>query len=344
MEERLLLDSGRPLSLTPKVFDLLVLFAENPGRLLEKDWLLTTLWPETFVEEANLSVNVSTLRRALGANGNLIETVSKRGYRFNATVQVDAAVPAIESGEELVGKPIFGKPQEQPLYETLVAPVPPSEPAPTKQNRRPHWPLLAATVLGLLALGYFTAGRNWFNGVQTLSDIHTLAVLPFRPLPGDTSAGNYLGPGMADALIRQMSAVQRIAVRSTASVQKYYGPTVDPIKAGRELGVDAVLDGTVQRADKMIRVSVELLRVADGATLWSAHFDDYFTNVFQVQDSIAEKVSSALSMKLTANEHRRMAKRQTENTQAFELYMQGKYFEFRRTADAAPEKKSIELY
>lgn len=107
--------------------------------------------------------------------------------------------------------------------------------------------------------------------------------------------------------------------------------------------MDAVLDGTVQRAGKMIRVSVQLLRVADGTTLWAEHFDDYFTNVFQVQDSVSEKVSSALSMKLTAIEHRRMAKRQTENTQAYELYMHGTYLEFRRTADATAEK-FIQLY
>src|SRR5947209_8902919 len=98
--ERTLFSGERPVTLTPKVFDLLVLMLENPGRLLEKENLLKTLWPETFVEEANLSVNVSTLRKALGESPvevRYIETVPKRGYRFVADVkEITTAVPVPE--------------------------------------------------------------------------------------------------------------------------------------------------------------------------------------------------------------------------------------------------------
>ena len=103
-----------------------------------------------------------------------------------------------------------------------------------------------------------------------------------------------------------------------------------------------MLDGNVQRSGQMIRVSVQLLRVSDGAPLWAERFDDFFTNVFQVQDSIAEKVSETLSMKLSANQHRQMIKRQTGNTEAYELYMRAKYLEMKR---ATPTNlQAIEIY
>jgi TolB-like protein len=111
-----------------------------------------------------------------------------------------------------------------------------------------------------------------------------------------------LALGMADALITRLGNIQQVSVRPTSAVMKYGGVNSDAIAAGRELGVEVVLDGLVQKSDKMIRVSVQLLRVADGATVWSAKFDDYFTNIFAVQDSISEKMAEALSLRLSRDE------------------------------------------
>ena len=320
--ERLLLASGKPVPLTPKVFDLLVLLAQHPGELLEKEFILKSLWPETFVEEANLSVNISTLRRALELAGGVhyIETVPKRGYRFTAEVQ--NASPA----------------------ETSL-PVPAPLPARQRWNSRLRLALIAILLLSA-AVSVYLWRTLTARSVEKLVEVRSIAVLPFRPLvpAADSQADDaYLGPGMSDAIIRKLSSVRRVMVRATSAVEKFQGKHVDPVAAGRELRVDVVLDGTIQHVGNTIRVSVQLLRVGDGVALWADHFDDYFTNIFQLQDSISEKIVTALRMKLTESEHHRMAKQQTNNTEAYQFYLRGRDCESRR-AQNNPGEGCIALY
>ncbi|HYP53013.1 MAG TPA: tetratricopeptide repeat protein, partial [Pyrinomonadaceae bacterium] len=122
---------------------------------------------------------------------------------------------------------------------------------------------------------------------------------------------------------------------------KYTDPDRNPLAAGRELGVDTVLDGYVQRDGDRLRVTVQLVRLRDGATLWAEKFDEKFTDVFAVQDSISERVAEALTVKLTAEEQRLLTKRYTENSEAFQAYIRGRYFWNKRTADGL--KKGIEF-
>ena len=328
LAERLLLADGKPVSLTPKVFDLLVLLAQHPGELLEKEAILAALWPKTFVEEANLSVNISTLRRALESAGgsHFIETVPKRGYRF--TAKVEDISPIHE---------VIISPPEIPLSE-----LPPSAPTHARSLRR--WPIWVAILLlaGAIA-GYFWQ-TQLTRPVQRLGEVQSIAVLPFRPLlPGAPGEDRYLGPGMSDAIIRKLSSVRRVMVRGTSAVEKFQGSRVDPLAAGRELKVDVVLDGSIQHVGNMIRVSVQLLRVSDGSPLWADHFDDYFTNIFSLQDSISQKIVTALSMKLTEAEHRRMAKQPTNSTEAYQFYLKGRDCESRRAKDN-PSEGCIALY
>ena len=224
-DERLLLEGNQAVALPPKVFDLLVLLVKDHGHLLEKEWILKTLWPETFVEEANLTVNVSTLRKALGTNGHLIETVPKRGYRFAGEVResvIAAGASRVEvPSEDGEGHVVTGRELGLPDR-------------PAKRGLR-RLMALAAT-LGLLAGGFFLGERDWFRRVQKLTDIHSMAILPFRPLAGDSAGSDYLGPGIADALVRQMSSIAEIRIRPTASVQKYYGTAVDAVKGRARVG------------------------------------------------------------------------------------------------------------
>jgi len=312
--QRLLTTESKPVALTPKVFDLLVLLAQHPGELLEKDFILSTLWPDTFVEEANLSVNISTLRRALesaGGGAHYIETVPKRGYRFTAGVQDLSRT----NGEEL-----------SPSADSVLPPV-------AAKNTLRFRLALVGFLLALLAI-YF--GLNHLNHpLENLVEVRSIAVLPFRPLLANATQSEdaYLGPGMSDAIIRKLSVVRKVTVRATSAVQKFQALHVDPLVAGRELAVDVVLDGTIQHVGNSIRVSVQLLRVRDGAPLWADHFDDYFTNIFQLQDSISEKIVTALKMKLSESEHQRMAKQLTTSMEAYQLYLKGHYCEYRRTPD-----------
>ena len=312
-ERRLWRHDNELVALPPKVFDLLVLLVEHRGKLLEKSYLLESLWPGTFVEEANLSVNVSVLRKVLGEGSggeNYIETVPKRGYRFIAQVE-----PVVVN--------------------------PPAEPAPTilRRGRRRWVGLAAACILGALITGWLVWRGHFDN--SPMAGLRSLAVLPFLPLDGNP-AQNYLGLGMAEALVTRLSAMPKLTLTPTSAVLKYSQLQQDAVAAGRELKVDAVLVGRLQLAEKRIRVTVRLYRVSDGTPVWADTFDDSFTNIFSVQDSISERVAGAFAIKLTETQQQTMAKRSTENTEAYQYYLQAEYLATKRLKEATTE--AIEYY
>ncbi|HEX8068787.1 MAG TPA: winged helix-turn-helix domain-containing protein [Pyrinomonadaceae bacterium] len=169
--------------------------------------------------------------------------------------------------------------------------------------------------------------------------VTSIAVLPFKSLAA-AAADDFLGLGLADALITRLSSLKRLAVRPTSAVMQYHGRKHDPAAVGRELNVESLLDGVFQRDGAQIRVSVQFIRVGDGATLWAAQFDESFTNIFSIQDSISEQVARALALKLSGEEQRRLRQNYTDNTDAFQLYIRGRYFWNQRTA--AGLRKGIE--
>ncbi|MFL6254827.1 MAG: winged helix-turn-helix domain-containing tetratricopeptide repeat protein [Pyrinomonadaceae bacterium] len=160
----------------------------------------------------------------------------------------------------------------------------------------------------------------------------SLAVLPFKTVPtadGDES----LGLGMADALIMKLSGLRLVKVLPTTAVLRYVGPRQDPLAAGRELGVDALLDGFYQRHGDQLRVSTQIIRVRDGATLWAAKFDESFTNIFAIQDSVSEQVVQRLELELSGAERKQLKKNYTDDPEAFRAYIKGRYFWNRRTPE-----------
>ena len=163
---------------------------------------------------------------------------------------------------------------------------------------------------------------------QLRADQESIAVLPFRILgpPGENTGDEYLGVGLTDALITRLSAVQRLVVRPTSSVLRYRGAQIDPLNAGRDLGIDYVIDGTVRRIGNRIRVTAQLLSVSEGVTRWAEHFDEDSTDVLQIEDSISEKVATALLPQLTGDEKRQLSKRGTDSSEAFEAYLRGRYY------------------
>jgi DNA-binding winged helix-turn-helix (wHTH) protein/Flp pilus assembly protein TadD len=154
--------------------------------------------------------------------------------------------------------------------------------------------------------------------------IRTLAVLPFKPLVAE-HRDEVLEMGMADTLIARLSSSRAMIVCPLGSVRRYNGLEQDPVLAARELAVDSVLDGSIQRDGTRIRVTVRLLRVADGTSLWVQKFDQEFTDVFDVQDTIAEKVVAALALRLDYDERRKLTQRYTENVDAYHQYLLGRH-------------------
>jgi serine/threonine protein kinase/tetratricopeptide (TPR) repeat protein len=170
--------------------------------------------------------------------------------------------------------------------------------------------------------------RDVSHKSQPISTENSLAVLPLKLLDlqnGSDSGPDYLGTGLADALITRLSAVRRFAVRPTSSVLRY-GADSDPLLAGRELGVAFVLDGRVRRAQDQIRVTIQLLSVRDGTAMWAGQFDERFTDVLSLEDAISSNVAEAIIPRLSGDERVRLAKRGTNNPQAHEAYLRGRFY------------------
>lgn len=165
---------------------------------------------------------------------------------------------------------------------------------------------------------------NASNEDESAAAAKTIAVLPFKPLV-EKNRDEALELGMADALIIRLSNSSEIIVRPLSSVRRYGGLEQDAQNAGRELGVESVLDGSIQRSGDGMRVTARLTNVADGASLWVGTFDEKFTDVFTVQDAISERVADALRLRLSTAARRGLTKRYTDNPRAYELYLQGRY-------------------
>ncbi len=204
----------------------------------------------------------------------------------------------------------------------------PSKPL-QKILRRPL--IVGAGILFAIAF----AGGAWFlaDRAKTTSTIalgnsaaeKKIAVLPFKPLTPD-NRDQVLEMGMADTLITKLSNSRKIIVRSLTSVRKYGGLDQDPIAAGRELQADSVLEGNVQKVGDRIRVTARLINVDDGSSLWAGTFDEKFTDVFAVQDAISQRVADALALRLSSDEKNRLTKRYTDNVEAYQLYITGRYY------------------
>ena len=153
----------------------------------------------------------------------------------------------------------------------------------------------------------------------------SIAVLPFKVLRVEEKGDEFLGMGLADAIITKLSNIHRIMVRPTSSVLKYYDGEHSAQVAGYELNVGFVLDGRIQRAGSRVRVTVQLVRVSDGAPFWATKFDEDFTDIFTVEDSISSQVAEALVPRLTGEEREALNKRETENAAAYQAYLKGRY-------------------
>ena len=180
--------------------------------------------------------------------------------------------------------------------------------------------IIAAVLLALTlgALAYLWRWRQ--NSVAPRAEIKSLAVLPLKSLD---AGENYLGLGIADAVIRRISQTGGLIVRPTSAVRRYLNEDTDAITAARQLNADAVLEGSVQRADDRLRVSVSLLRTSDGASLWAESFDMRTTDIFTIQDTVAQQVASRLRLQLDPAQQARLNKRSTSNLIAYEYYVRG---------------------
>lgn len=289
---------GEVITLAPKAFSMLVLLVERAGELVDKEEILRVLWPDSVVEEANLTVHISALRKALatGDKTQFIETVPKRGYRFTAPVTVTEAVREAE------------------------ARPPDAHPIPKQLQRRRRWMWWAAGAALVFAA---LLARRGLDRTETTTP-PAIAVLPFQSLSGSSDEYHYLGLGMADALITRLGMLRDFNVRTTGQVRQFDKPGVDTMAAAKELKADWVLTGSVQHLDKRLRVTVQLIRATTGKTMWAEKYDEFFTNIFAVQDEISERLARTLAPRLSGGDQQILTRRFTENPEAFRLYAEGR--------------------
>jgi DNA-binding winged helix-turn-helix (wHTH) protein/TolB-like protein/Flp pilus assembly protein TadD len=324
-ENHFLESEGNPISLTPKAFEILLVLVQNGTRLTTKEELMRKVWPDSFVEEANLTVNISALRRNLGETPNgqqYIETVPKKGYRFAVPV---SQLPVNNHAAHLTVAPPADPrlrasvPREGTLVENLSL----------SGNAREDRIWLRSTILtlGLIAvvvlaaLGY-QAYRNRSNPRQLSQLPRRLAVLPFQNLQENVNT-DFLGFSLADAIITKLGYVSELTVRPSYAVQKYRSQAIDIPKVAKDLNVDTLLTGTFLREGDDLRIACQLIDVKTENLLWKGAFDLKYDKLLTVQDQVAQQIIRGLELTLSASEAGRLKTDESASPLAYEYYLRG---------------------
>jgi DNA-binding winged helix-turn-helix (wHTH) protein/tetratricopeptide (TPR) repeat protein len=355
--ERRLLQGEHEAYLPPKTFEMLLYLVEHHGHLIKKNELLDALWADTFVTEAALTQRIREVRETLGDDAHephYIKTIPRVGYKFIAEVEaITESVCAEESEEEFTAIRVVETQQGEEtepggkVSEAQRRPASAVEQVPARlsartTSRRSTRMLLVALAAGVLLAGLILfAYTLWPKPPQPARPIKSLAVLPFKPLVTDSRDESF-ELGMADTLITRLGSLREISVRPLSAVRQYTDLEQDAVAAGREQRVDAVLDASFQRSGETIRVTVRLLNVKDGTALWTYKYDEQFTDFFAVQDAISEQLAGVLAVKLTGDDRQLLAKRYTDNPQAYQAYLKGRFFWQKRTGGEA--KKAVAYF
>jgi DNA-binding winged helix-turn-helix (wHTH) protein/tetratricopeptide (TPR) repeat protein len=263
-----LLYEGQAVPLKPKILDLLRYLIERRGQLVVKEELMKEIWPDAIVEENNITVSMSVLRKTLGDDGErrqLIETVPRRGYRFVAEVKESS--PAIATEE-------------------------------ARQNRSQ-------------------------TPVQE-EEIDSLAVIPKSD--GNDPNVEYLSEGITESIINTLSRIRRLRVLACSTVFRFKGKDVDPQTVGLQLNVKGVMMIRVMRLGEKLIIRSELVKVSDGSQVWGEQYNRSPADILGIQEEIAKAISENLKFSLTSQDEMRLTKKPTENIEAFNLYLRGRYF------------------
>ena len=313
--ERVLLREGELVPLTPKVFDILVTLVEHGGQVVAKDDLMKRVWPNTFVEEGNLTQNISLLRKALGESPGgvqFIETVPRRGYRFVADTSQSWHEEPVETAV-----PENGHPPAAP-----VVSIPNTTPQSAGIKRKPVFALIAGIVIvSIIGLFYYTG----LGSAGNTAPINSIAVLPFVDESSDPDA-QYINDKIAESLINSLSKLPQLRVVPRSMVAGYKGKELDPRKAGQELNVRAVVTGRLRRHGDIISIQADLIDVENVAQLWGQHYDHKLSDVLLVQDDISRDIFENLRLKLNVEEKKQL--------EAYGLYLKGRNAWNKRTGDA----------
>lgn len=331
--QRVLLSHGTPIPLSPKVFDTLLALAEEPGRVLEKGYLLKKIWPETFVEEGSLARNVSTLRRVLGKSPEdqeYIQTIPKRGYRFKGGVRRVSRTHATSAEPERPPDDVPPEDGDEARAAGAAAVVAPSQ----RLRAASAWSLGVLVVLSCAFAAWKFSGAT-----ERPRSINSLAVLPFLSLSSDPD-GEYFSDGLTEELINALSNIPGLRVVSRTTVFQFKSRAGDIRELGRRMNVDAIMEGSVRRERGRLRVTVQLNNVHDGYHYWSKTWDNDGNDVFAIQQGIAQQV--ALSLRPSDAGVVIAGRPLTTDLEAYNLYLQGQFH--RRRGSVSSMNTAVGFY
>jgi len=346
VQKHRLLREGQIVPLTPKAVETLLLLVRHQGKLVERDELMNTVWHDSYVEDSNLTVTISMLRKALeqGTEGEkFIETVPRLGYCFVAGVREINGNDTLFALEKRTQAQIVIEEieEEDSKQHSIVPAITETQLSQTKWLKKRNIVVAAVSfcavtiVAVLLMLQY--SNRNKSN----VQSIKSIAVLPLRHFGTETDDQD-LHLRVTDSLITRFGKLRNITVRPTSSVLRYMDNKRDSIAAGKELNVDAVIDGNAQREGNRLRVTLQLINVSDGVQIWSGQFDGQSDQILALQDKITSQVVQNLSLSLGDAEREQFAKYSPKNSDTYEAYLKGRYFWNKRSVEGF--KEAIEYF
>jgi len=295
--------SGQPVKLPPQPTKLLIFLTSRRGELVTREEIKESLWgADTFVDfEQGLNFCIKKIRFALGDNPDqpeFIQTLPRRGYRFIGSARTES--PA----------------------------VPPETKPPRRKTALPFGLVFLAaaivTVALIFALGWNNLRDRWFGGAGA-HQIKSLAVLPLRNLSQDPEQ-EYFSDGMTDELITDLAKVSGLRIISHTSVERYKDTKRQLPEIARELGVDAIVEGTILRSGDRVRITAQLIDAHTDQHVWAESYERDLRDVLGLQGEVAQQIANQIGIKLTAGEERRLAAKHEVDPAAHEAYLKGSFY------------------
>ena len=329
LESRVLRRGSTTVPLTPKAFDVLLLLIQNAGRVVTKDELMKAVWPDSFVEESNLTQTIFMVRKALDEKSDrrYILTVQGQGYRF--LVPVTEGVDEALENEEPAPYPEARRGPEIQL----------STPAGDAGDRRLAAIVLIAVTLILTAAFSIWAWRSRYGRAEQPGKI-MLAVLPFENFTGDPGQ-DYFSDGLTEEMISQLGNLDpaHLGVISRTSVMHYKHSPESLSQIGQDLGVQYVIEGSVRRDSERVRITAQLIQVKDQSHLWAREYDRDLDHLLELQGEIAREVANEIEFSLSGRRPLVVVQESaatapgTKTYEAYDLYLKGRYFWNKRTTE-----------
>ena len=349
---------GVAVELGSRAFDILIILIKARGALVTKDEFLSRVWPDTVVEENNLVVQISALRKALGEDRDFIRTVSGRGYRFVAEIRTSVAATDAEirvdrgaAAETPQSMPssnlptavssLIGRGTEHEDVSDLSAGAVVITDAGSTSERPSHpldWKFFTS---GLARLLRGSCSRILYFRNRASPKVRSIAVLPLESLSSDPSQ-DYFADGMTDELISALGQISALRVISRTSIMTYKRVRKLLPKIARELNVEAVVEGTVLRFGDRVRITAQLIRVPVERHIWAQSFEGDLRDTLVLQSKVARAIAEQIRATVNQQEQAVLQTPKVVNPEAYESYLKGRYFWNKRTGDGL--RKAIDYF